>query len=86
MQLSLSYTKCIGWFMFLLTCSSFTGKMDRVSRLMEVHERLNVLKTSPDLPVNYFVLNLLVNLLPVPLARLALCTHGVTMVASNMPG
>ncbi|XP_071528880.1 putative diacyglycerol O-acyltransferase Mb3154c [Panulirus ornatus] len=63
-----------------------TSKMSRYTRLMTVHRRLNILKSSPDVLVNYVALDLISNLLPTPLARRALCTHGVTMVASNMPG
>nr|XP_045608291.1 probable diacyglycerol O-acyltransferase tgs1 [Procambarus clarkii] len=63
-----------------------TCAMSKRSRLMTVHRRLEVLKHSPDVMVNFLVLDLVANLLPAPLARRALATHGVTMVASNMPG
>lgn len=60
--------------------------MTPVARLEAVHQRLEALKESPDIWVNYLVLDLLTNLLPSPLARRALNTHGVTLVTSNLPG
>lgn len=60
--------------------------MTPMARLKAVHQRLEVLKESPDIWVNYLALDLLTNLLPSPLARRALNTHGVTLVASNLPG
>lgn len=64
----------------------FAGSMTTMARLEAVHKRLERLKESPDIWVNYLVLNLVTNLLPSPLARRALNTHGVTLVASNLPG
>lgn len=60
--------------------------MTPLTRLKAVHRRLEILKESPDIWVNYLVLDMLTNLLPAPLARRALNTHGVTLVASNLPG
>ncbi|XP_047503027.1 probable diacyglycerol O-acyltransferase tgs1 [Penaeus chinensis] len=63
-----------------------TGEMTSLERLQQIHQRINILKTSPDVMANYFALDLISNLLPAALARRALNTHGVTMVSSNMPG
>lgn len=63
-----------------------TGEMSSLERLQQIHRRINILKTSPDVMANYFALDLISNLLPAALARRALNTHGVTMVSSNMPG
>ncbi|KAK8388842.1 hypothetical protein O3P69_020657 [Scylla paramamosain] len=63
-----------------------TGPMALLARLEAIHRRLERLKESPDIIVNYVVLDMFTNLLPGPLARRALNTHGVTLVASNLPG
>lgn len=63
-----------------------TGPMAPLARLEAIHRRLERLKESPDIIVNYVVLDMFTNLLPGPLARRALNTHGVTLVASNLPG
>lgn len=60
--------------------------MTPLRRLWVVHELLSEVKKSPDVLVNYLALDLISNLLPSPLGRRALNTHGVTMVASNLPG
>lgn len=60
--------------------------MTPLTRLKAIHRRLEKLKESPDILVNYLVLDMFTNLLPTPLARRALNTHGVTLVASNLPG
>ncbi|KAK8737929.1 hypothetical protein OTU49_004308, partial [Cherax quadricarinatus] len=70
----------------LCTVALPTYKMTKMSRLTTVHQRLSELKNSPDVMVNYLALSLIASLLPAPLARRALCTHGVTLVASNVPG
>ncbi|KAK7072569.1 hypothetical protein SK128_008863 [Halocaridina rubra] len=70
----------------LCTVPLATDKMTPKARLMSVHHRMNILKSSPDVLVNYVALDLISNLIPSPLARRVLNTHGVTMVTSNMPG
>ena len=60
--------------------------MTPLARLKAIHARLEYLKESPDILVNYLVLDMLTNLLPSSIARRALNTHGVTLVASNLPG
>lgn len=70
----------------LCTFSLPTGPMAPLARLEAIHRRLERLKESPDIIVNYVVLDMFTNLLPGPLARRALNTHGVTLVASNLPG
>ncbi|CAL4156057.1 unnamed protein product, partial [Meganyctiphanes norvegica] len=70
----------------LVTCPLPTGQMSLLSRLQTIHRRLMKVKTSPDIQVNYLSLDLMCNLLPGPLARFLLGTHGVTMTVSNMPG
>lgn len=70
----------------LCTFSLPTGSMTPLTRLKAIHRRLEKLKESPDILVNYLVLDMFTNLLPTPLARRALNTHGVTLVASNLPG
>ncbi|KAG0729252.1 hypothetical protein GWK47_030712 [Chionoecetes opilio] len=62
------------------------GSMTPLKRLMAVHQRMDRLKESPDIWVNYMALDMFTNLLPAPLARRALNTHGVTLVASNLVG
>ncbi|XP_066986753.1 uncharacterized protein [Macrobrachium rosenbergii] len=61
-------------------------KMTPKDRLEAVRSRMNSLKRSPDVMVNYLALDLISNLVPAPLSRRLLHTHGVTMVVSNMPG
>ncbi|XP_068231330.1 putative diacyglycerol O-acyltransferase Mb3154c [Palaemon carinicauda] len=63
-----------------------TERMAPKDRLEAVRHRMNLLKSSPDVMVNYIALDLIANLVPGPLSRRLLHTHGVTMVASNMPG
>ncbi|XP_064099610.1 putative diacyglycerol O-acyltransferase Mb3154c isoform X3 [Macrobrachium nipponense] len=63
-----------------------TEKMTPKDRLEAVRRRMNLLKRSPDVMVNYLALDLISNLVPAPLSRRLLHTHGVTMVVSNMPG
>ncbi|KAK3888509.1 hypothetical protein Pcinc_007447 [Petrolisthes cinctipes] len=63
-----------------------TGDVTPLHRLWLVHKLLNEVKSSPDVLVNYLALDLISNLLPAPIARRVLNTHGVTMVASNLPG
>ncbi|XP_076030027.1 uncharacterized protein LOC143018508 [Oratosquilla oratoria] len=70
----------------LCTTEIPTGGCPPISRYQSVRERLEYLKSSPDVVVNYFSLNMMSNLIPAPFARRLFNTHGVTMVVSNMPG